>query len=178
MAVRTLLSTISGVASSAIDPSVRMIVEAVLEERGLVDRSDFDAARTRLEGLDARLAAVGPRLEAAEQRASHLADEVRRFQSTVDDLQRDLADAREQTMQAVARADEAERTVQKLQASLKATNAKPAAETSALVVGPAGEVEVRGKAFVVDAEHAGQPYTIAHNGAVRVGRRLVKKKPA
>ena len=65
MAVRTLLSTISGVASSAIDPSVRMIVEAVLEERGLVDRSDFDAARTRLEGLDARLAAVNAAAEAA-----------------------------------------------------------------------------------------------------------------
>lgn len=178
MAVRTLLSTLSGVASSAIDPSVRLIVEAILEERGLVDRSDFDAARTRLEGLDARLAAVGPRLEAAEQRASHLADEVRRFQATIDDLQRDLAEAREQTMQAVARADEAERTAQKLQDSLKTSNAKPAAEASAQVVGPAGEVQVRGKAYVVDAAHAGQPYTIAHNGAVRVGRRLVKKKPA
>ncbi|HCH63855.1 MAG TPA: hypothetical protein DFR83_13700 [Deltaproteobacteria bacterium] len=180
MAVRSLFSTISEAATSAVDSPVRSIVEAVLEERGLVDRSEFDAARTRLEGLEARLAAVSPRLEAAEQRASHLADEVRRFQSTVDDLQRDLSDAREQTVQALARADETDRAVAKLRAELEELKAAPAASAkaapSAAVVGPNGEVDVRGKEYTIDAKHAGEQYTIAHNGAVRVGRRLVKKQ--
>jgi len=179
MAVRSMLSSFSDMASGAVDAPVRGIVEAVLNERGFVDASTFDTARRRLEGLEAKVAGLMPRVEAAEQRAQHLADEVKRLQSTIDDLTSDLADARTQTMQAVARADEAEAATAKLAAELDAAKAaKPAASVDERpTVGDNGEVEVRGKAFFVAAEHAGKPYTVAHNGAVRVGRRLVKKTP-
>ena len=181
MAVRNLFSTLSDVASSAVDNPVRSIVEAVLEERGFADRSAFDAARSRLGDLETKLSEVLPRVEAAEQRASHLADEVRRFQATIDELQRELSSAREQSIQAKARAEAAESAVAALTTKVaglpKGGKAAASAEPS-LLVGSGGEVEVNGKAYVVDQKYAGQAYTIAHNGAVRVGRRLVKKKAA
>jgi hypothetical protein len=176
-----LFSAISDVASSAVDNPVRSIVEAVLDERGFVERSAFDAARSRLDGLESKLSDVTPRVEAAEQRASHLADEVRRFQSAMDDLQQELATTREQATRANARAEAAEGALAALQTAVEslpqASGTEAPAEPSALV-GPAGEVEVKGQAYVVDKKHAGQAYTIAHNGAVRVGRRLVKKQKA
>ena len=179
MAVRSLFSSISGLATDAVDSPVRAIVEAVLEERGLVDRTAFEAARSRLVGLEAKVAGISPRVEAAEQRAGHLADEVSRLQDTIDDLVRDLAEAREQTMQAVARADEAEQAAAALRAEVASLqSAAPSAAAPAddrPRVGPRGEVEVRGKPYFVDASHAGTPYSVAHNGAVRVGNRLVKK---
>jgi hypothetical protein len=186
MAVRELFSTISGVAGSAVDGPVRAIVEAVLEERGFIDQAAFAAARTRLEGVEAKLAGIGPRVEAAEQRANHLAEEVRRLQAANDDFQRDLSDAREQTIQAVARADAAEQRLAaqeealaqlraQLEAAAKAGTKAAAPADDRPVVGPGGEVKVRGEDFFVDAAHAGESYTVAHNGAVRVGRRLVKK---
>jgi hypothetical protein len=126
-----------------------------------------------------------PRVEAAEQRAGHLSGEVQRLQSSVDDLTRDLADARDQTIQSVARADALEQLTQALRAEVEqlrqaATGgAEPATSgDGASTVGPSGEVLVRGEPFFVDVQHAGKPYKVAHNGAVRVGSRLVKKAAA
>lgn len=185
MAVRSLFSSVSTLASGAVDAPVRTVVEAVLNERGFVDHAAFAAAEQRLAGLEQTIGALSPRIEAAEQRAGLLAEEVQRLQSAVDDLTRDLADARTETVQAVARTDEAERARAELAAEVEALSAKLAAAPSASptaaptddrpVVGPAGEVEVRGKPYFVDATHAGERYSVAHNGAVRVGRRLVKK---
>lgn len=176
MAVRDLLSSLSDTAVRAVDAPVRDIVEEILQEKGLADRTTVDRALQQIQSLSAATSALAPRVEAAEQRASHLADKVDQLQRTVDDLQRDLAEAREQAMDAVARADAAEATLSELRTDLARMNTKPSDERP--VVGANGQVEVRGKSFVVDVEHAGKKYSVAHNGAVRVGGRLVKKQPA
>jgi len=176
MAVRDLLTTLSGSAARAVDAPVRDIVEAVLQERGLAEQATVDAALKSIGELQATTDALVPRVEAAEQRAAHLAEKVDRLQHTIDDLVRDLAEAREQTMDAVSRADSAEAALSALQAEVAALKAGPVDDRPR--VGAAGEVEVRGKAYTVDVAHAGKPYAVAHNGAVRVGGRLVKKQPA
>jgi len=183
MAVRSLFSSVSTLATGAVDAPVRTIVEAVLDERGFAGREDLDAARDRLEKLEASVAGLLPRVEAAEQRAGNLVGEVQRLQTSVDDLTRDLADARDQALQSAARADAAEAACGKLSAAVEALKAElkaaPASEKGATddraVVGANGAVEVRGKTFYVDPQHVGERYSVAHNGAVRVGRRLVKK---
>lgn len=185
MAVRTIFSSVSTLASGAMDGPIRAVVEAVLDERGFVDPAAFAAAQRRLEGLEAKVAALMPRVEAAEQRAGHLSGEVQRLQSSVDDLTRDLADARDQTIQSVARADELEQVAQALRVEVEqlrqAATGGPGltrVEDAASMVGPGGEVLVRGEPFFVDVRHAGKAYKVAHNGAVRVGSRLVKKAAA
>ena len=176
MAVRDLFNTLSDSAARAVDAPVRDIVEAVLVERGLVEQSTVDDALARLAQLTDSTEALAPRVEAAEQRAAHLADKVQRLQDTIDDLVRDLAEAREQTVDAVSRADSADAALQELKATVARLRAGPVDERPR--VGAAGEVEVRGKSYVIDVEHAGKPYSVAHNGAVRVGGRLVKKQSA
>jgi hypothetical protein len=190
MAVRSLFSSVSTLATGAVDAPVRAIVEAVLDERGFAGREALDAARGRLEELEAKVAGLLPRVEAAEQRAGNLVGEVQRLQTSVDDLTRDLSDARDQALQAVARADEAETgrselvaAVEALKAEIKnAASGKVAAGKASTddraVVGAGGAVEVRGKTFYVHPQHEGERYSVAHNGAVRVGRRLVKKSAA
>jgi len=176
MAVRDLLNTLTDGAARVVDAPVRDIVEEVLQEKGLADRATVDRALQQIESLKATTDALTPRVEAAEQRANHLAGKVDRLQHAIDDLQRDLAEAREQTMDAVARADTAEAALSELRAEVARLKAGPSDDRP--VVGPEGQVEVRGKRFVVATSHAGKKYSVAHNGAVRVGGRLVKKQPA
>ena len=174
MAVRDLLSTLSDSAARVVDAPVRELVEAVLEERGLADATTVNDALARISRLESASEALLPRVEAAEQRAAHLAEKVERLQHTIDDLMRDLSEAREQTVDAVSRADAADAAVLELKATVAAL--QPSDDRPR--VGAAGEVEVRGKSYVVDAAHAGKAYSVAHNGAVRIGGRLVKKQPA
>lgn len=192
MAVSQILSAaLSGPKNRLVDEPLRELIESVLDEKQLATKAQVRDLEATIGTLQATVRALSPRVDAAEQRASHLAQEVERLRTTIDDLTRDLAEAREQTMDAVARADaaeakasQAEDAAHKAEAALSEAKAELSAAASAPVaepaddrpvVGPAGEVVVNGKTFRVDEKHAGERYSVAHNGAVRVGRRLVKK---